>query len=157
MVKTMLGISMVMGLGWDGTPSAWHTDYSKAHAEACSTDKPLFIVLCSESSEYGRMAALGTFLSDAIERHLQADYVRVMINTDSASGQELARQFECTGDIHFAILDRSGRWQVYYKTGYLLEDDLRPVLAQFRRTKLAANGQPVREPTRRPTIQLCST
>jgi hypothetical protein len=154
----MLGVMVAINLGVGWAPAVWHNDYARACAEAHGSDKPLFIVICPAASEYRQMASLGVFLSDGLEKTLQSDYVRLFIDTDSVSGKELAQRFEATDEApHFVILDRTGRWQVYYKTGYLLEEDLAPVLKQFRRTKLAANGLPIREIVRQPVAQVCST
>jgi hypothetical protein len=157
MFTTMLGLAVQVGIGWGGTPIMWHNDYAIAHEEACNSDKPLFIVICSNSSEYGQMASLGIFLSEALEKTLQANYVRFMIDTDTPEGQKLALQFDAGDAPHFVILDRSGKWQVYYRAGYLLETDLAPVLAKHRRIKLTASGRVIQEVAQRSNVQLCST
>ena len=157
MFTTLLGVAAYVGLGWGGTPTVWHSDYAQAVAEACNSDKPLFIVICSGSSDYGQLAALGTFVSDGVERTLRTDYVRFMIDTDTQAGRELAKKFDVEEGPHFVILDRTCKWQIYYRSGTLLDTDLTSVLAQFRRTKLTASGRPVQEVARRQTVQLCST
>jgi thioredoxin-related protein len=157
MLSTVLGLAVAAATTRLDLPAIWHSDYSQAHAEATSLDKPLFIVFCSGSSEYARMISLGTFLSDRIERSLDADYVRLLVDTDTPAGRELAKRFDAPDEPHFVILDRSGKWQVFYRSGYMLEEDMAPVLAQFRRVKLAANGRPIPEVASRPTIRLCST
>ena len=157
MFTALLGVAAYVGVGWGEAPTAWHNDYAQAVSEACTSDKPLFIVICSGSSEYAQLASLGSFLSDGIERTLKTDYVRIMIDTDSPAGRELARQFDVEEGPHFVILDRSCKWQVYYQSGTLLETDLTPVLAQFRRTKLTASGRPIQEVAKRPVVQVCST
>jgi hypothetical protein len=157
MFTAMLSVAAYVGLGWGGAPTAWHSDYAQAVAEACNSDKPLFIVICSSSSEYGQLASLGTFLSDGVEGKLRTDYVRFMIDMDTAEGRELAQRFDVAEGPHFVILDRTCKWQVYYRSGTLLESDLSPVLARFRRSKLTASGRPIQEVARRQTVQLCST
>ena len=157
MFTTMLGVAIQVGIGWGGTPAVWHSDYAQAHDEACNSDKPLFIVICSKSSEYGQMASLGIFLSDTLEKTLQADYVRFLIDTDTPDGQKLAKQFDAGDAPHFVILDRSGKWQVFYQAGYLMENDLVPVLAKHRRIKLTAAGKVIQEVAQRPVVRTCST
>jgi hypothetical protein len=159
MFSTMFGIAISISAAWTDAPSTWHGDYATAHAEACKADKPLFIVICPASSDYARMMALGTFMSDEVERVLRADYVRFMLDTTTPEGKAMAKQFDATEGPHFVILDRSGKWQVYYQAGVLLEHELTPILARFRRSKLNASGRSV-EPvvvTRRLPVQLCST
>ena len=157
MFATLLGVAVYGGIGWSGSAAVWHNDYAKAVAEACSSDKPVLIVICSGSSDYGKLASLGTFLSDKIEQTLEADYVRLMVDTDTAAGGELAKKFAVEEGPHFVILDRTAKWQVYYHSGVMLETDLAPVLAQCRRVKLAADGRPVKEVTKRQPVQVCST
>jgi hypothetical protein len=157
MFTALLGVAAYVGLGWGGTPTAWHNEYAQAVAEACNSDKPLFIVICSGSSEYGQLATLGTFLSDGVEGKLRTDYVRFMIDIDTPAGRELAKRFDVEEGPHFVILDRTCKWQVYYRSGTLLESDLSPVLAQFRRAKLTASGRPIQEVARRQPVQICST
>ena len=103
------------------------------------------------------MARLGVFLNEGIERTLRTDFVRFWLDTDSEEGQALAKQFTQDEDPHFVIIDRSGKWKVFYQTGYLLEEDLTPILSMFRRIKLDANGRTIVEVTRRPVVQVCST
>jgi len=157
LLTTMLGLAVYLGTETVEAPAAWHRDYVQAHAETCSSDKPLFIVICSGSSDYARMVALGTFLSDSVDRTLQADYVRFMIDTDTPAGKELAGRFDVEEGPYFVILDRSGKWQVYYQSGYLLDSNLTPVLARYRRSKLSATGRPIIEVSQRQTVRLCST
>jgi hypothetical protein len=160
MYTTLLGVAMYFGFGGASAPAAWHTDYAKAHAEACASDKPLFIVICPGSSDYARMMALGTFLNDQIEESLRTGYVRSCIDTETPEGQELARKFDTDQGPHFVIIDRSGKWQVFYRSGILLDRDLAPVLTKYRRAKLTATGTPIVETKTkviRTTVQLCST
>ena len=158
MFTTTLGVA-ILSLGWGDAPATWHTEYSKAVAEACTSDKPLFIVICPGSSDYGRFAALGMFVSDNIERTLRTDYVRLIVDTETAAGKELALKFDAGDDPHFVILDRSAKWQVFYQSGNLGESRLGPVLAKNRRVKLSATGRPIHDvaQARREVVQLCST
>jgi len=157
MFTALLGVAAYIGIGWGEAPTAWHNDYAKAVSEACTSDKPLFIVICSGSSEYAQLASLGSFLSDGIERTLKTDYVRYMIDTDTPAGRELATKFDVEEGPHFVVLDRTCKWQVYYQSGTLLDTDLTPVLARFRRAKLTASGRPIQEVARRTVVQACST
>ncbi len=149
--------SMLVGISLAGPPAVWHLDYARAHAEACSSDKPLFVVICSSSSEYAQMARMGVFLNENIEQTLRTDYVRFWLDTDTEEGRELAKQFTEDEDPHFVIIDRSGKWKVFYQTGYLLEEDLTPILSMFRRVKLDAQGRTIVDVSRRPAVQVCST
>jgi hypothetical protein len=155
---TMLGVA-ALSLGWGDAPAPWHTDYAQAVSEACTSDKPLFIVICPGSSEYGRFTALGVFVSDSIERMLKADYVRLIVDTETPAGKELAQKFDAGDGPFFTILDRSAKWQVFYQSGYLSQSRLDTVIAKFRRVKLSATGRPIREvaAARREVVQLCST
>jgi hypothetical protein len=158
MFNTLLGVMVTLGFSSKDASTAWYSDYARACAEATSSDKPLFIVICSGSSEYHEMASLGVFFSDKLEKTLQSDYVRLFIDSDSECGKAIAEKFEATDDTpHFVILDRTARWQVFYKSGYLLEDDLVRVLKQFKRSKLSANGKPIRQVAHYAVTQACST
>ncbi len=157
MFATMLGATVLFSLSWSDAPAAWSSDYSKAVADACLADKPLFIVICPGSSEYARFAALGTFVSDDVERSLKNDYTRVMIDTDTPEGKEMAQKFGVEEGPHFVIIDRSGKWQIFYQSGYLSESKIGIALGKFRRIKLTAAGRPVQEVVRRQVVQLCST
>jgi hypothetical protein len=147
---------MVVGLSWSAAPAVWHVDYAQAHAESLSSDKPLFIVFCPGSQGPDRATA-SLSVSESVGRVLHADYVRLVVDTDSAAGKQLASQFEAVDPLHVVILDRSGKWQVYYESGPIGDAKLIAALAQFRRAKLTPEGKPVAEATKRPVIQLCST
>jgi len=159
MFRTMLEVAIMIGFGPGELPAAWQSDYSKAVTEATASDKPLFIVICPGASEYGRFAALGTFVSDGIERTLSSDYVRCFMDTDTPEGKELARKFDTEEGPHFVILDRSAKWQVFYESGYLSESRVSSILAKYRRIKLSASGRRIEEvaQARRPDVRLCST
>jgi hypothetical protein len=154
---TMLGVA-ALSLGWGDAPALWHTDYAQAVSEACTSDKPLFIVICPGSSEYARLATLGVFVSDEIERTLKSSYVRLLVDTETPEGKALARRFDTEDGPHFVILDRSAKWQVFYQSGYLGESKITTVLARNRRIKLSATGRPIREVAHvSRDVVLCST
>jgi hypothetical protein len=147
---------MAAALTWSAGPTAWHVDYAQAHAEALAGDKPLFIVFC-RGGQTREGAIGGLTVSDAAERLLRTDYVRLVVDSDTAAGKHLAGQFEAVEATHVVILDRSGKWQVYYKSGPIKDGELASAVTQFRRAKLTAEGRPIDEVVKRPVIQLCST
>ncbi len=154
---SMFTMTMVVaGLSWTATAPVWRVDYAEAHAESLSSDKPLFIVFCPGSQGPDRATA-SLSVSESAERLLRADYVRLVVDTDSAAGKQLASQFEAVDPLHVVVLDRSGKWQVYYKSGPMADGELISTLTQFRRAKLTAEGKPVAEVVKRPVVQLCST
>lgn len=138
-------IPLVCGAEYTEKFAFWHTDYGVACRDAVLRDRPLFVIFCPGNSTYGRAARGGLFMNEAIERSLRDNYVRLCVDTSSETGAALARRFQINSNRSFVVLDRTARWTVYQKNGDLSELDLGNMLAQYRRSKLGADGRPVVE------------
>jgi putative thioredoxin len=144
----MRGLLLVIASFAADSPAAWYQDYAAARDAAIAADRPLLVLLCDSSSPYSTWIPHDTFLSDKVERTLRERYVRLFIDTETESGRKLASQFEVERGPHWVIMDRSGRWQVYYQSGNLYESELAGVLARFSDAKLDAEGKPLRRDAR---------
>jgi thioredoxin-related protein len=116
--------------------SAWNTDYAEAIRLVREHDKPLFIVFESGKSDVGHAVQTGLFMNEQIERALTDDYVRLFVDTETEPGRELAADFGVAEIPRVVIIDRSGDWQVYRKSGAHSPDELLTILGRFRRTKM---------------------
>ncbi len=123
----------------------WGNSYAKAIRDVRRTDKPLFVVLDRGSAPVGKMVAEGPFMSKEIDEAIEADYVRLFIDTESELGQKLAGQFDATTLPRLVIIDRTGEWQVYRKSGVHSPDEVSSLLARFRQAKISSNDSVVRE------------
>jgi thioredoxin len=119
----------------------WHNNYASACADSISRDRPLFIMFVSGQSELGRSAKAGLFLSEAVERNLRASYVRLHVDLETTDGLALARRFQITLDPSFVILDRSTKWTIFERAGYLTESQAIDALGNHKLCKLGTNGK----------------
>lgn len=172
MLTTALTLAFLIGNPWEGQGAEWHTDYAAAMSQVQQADKPLFVLFCARASQESYLKPEGEFLSAKVEHLLKSDYLSVIIDTDTRAGAAQAAQFGVAIVPYCAIIDRSGKWQVFYQAGYPDADQIFNVLEQHRRTRLGADRKPVREAVRtasqdrpaagrgtatRGTVQLAST
>ena len=143
MLPTALALALLIGTELNDQGATWHTDYGVAMSQLRQADKPLFVLFCARASQESYLRPQGSFLSTEVERTLNADYVTVVIDTDTRAGVALAAQFGVKIVPYCAIIDRSGRWQVSYQSGYPEADPMLAVLQQHRRTKLGVDRKPV--------------
>jgi hypothetical protein len=140
MFTVILGASFCWLLA-DSTPArAWNDSYAQAVAEVKRTDRPLFVVLDRGSSPVGRMVRDGTFLSTEVEEALAADYVRLFVDTETEFGRKLAAQFGAIELPRVVIIDRTGEWQVYRRSGTHTSSEVLSQLARHRRSKIVISS-----------------
>lgn len=140
MMIVVLGMALSLSAAEATESKTWATDYSSALAEVQRTDKPLFIVFDGGSSVTGQMVAGGSYMSEQVEQALSADYVRMFVDTETEAGQQLAAKFAADSLPRVVVIDRSGEWQVYRRSGTHSPDQVLSVLTQFRRSKLSLAG-----------------
>jgi thioredoxin len=122
----------------------WHNNYASACADSISRDRPLFIMFVSGQTDLGRSAKSGQFISEAVERNLRANYVRLHVDLQTADGLALARRFQITLDPSFVILDRSTKWTMFERAGYMTESQAIDALANYKLCKLGKNGKQIK-------------
>ena len=153
MFSAVLSVTLCWLAGDSNHTAAWIDSYSHAIAEVKRTDKPLFIVLDRGSSLVGKMVADGLYLSHEVEEALAADYVRLFIDTETEGGKKLADQFRATELPRVVIIDRSGEWQVYRRSGAHTSSEVLSLLARHRRAKILSGSDGAASETRTTTTQ----
>ncbi|MBI3465724.1 MAG: thioredoxin fold domain-containing protein [Planctomycetes bacterium] len=148
MLTTALTLALLIGNPWDDQGPAWHTDYPAAMSQVRQADKPLFVLFCARASQESYLKPEGEFLGAEVEHLLKTDYVSVIIDTDTRAGAAQAAQFGVAIVPYCAIIDRSGKWQMFYQAGYPAAHKILNVLEQNRRTKLGADRKPIRDVAR---------
>jgi hypothetical protein len=118
----------------------WETNYAEALKHVRSYDKPLFIIFDTSDSTSAEGVQSGVFMSDKVERALSDDFVRLFVDLDTETGRSLAADFAVSEYPRLVVIDRSGEWQVYRKSGAHTADDVETLLGRFRRTKMAFSG-----------------
>ncbi len=119
------------------TETVWHQNYGDSLKQVREVDKPLFIVFGSASSEFGKMTDNGPFVNTQIEERLSADYVRLYVNPESERGKTLTKLFKVETFPFIAVIDRSGKQQVYRRAGSHTPERIDSLLAQYRTAKSA--------------------
>ena len=121
--------------------SAWNTDYAHAIKYVRNLDRPLVIVfdIASEGSDLDQSAV---FQHEKLDKGLADDYVRLFVDLQTESGRQLAADFGVIEYPRLVVVDRSGEWQVYRRSGFHSVDELQTVLSKYRRTKLVSSSSP---------------
>jgi hypothetical protein len=118
--------------------AAWNTDYGYAIKYVRSHDKPLVILFDVLSPEAGEWDQATVFDDQRLDHDLTAEYIRLFVDLQGESGRQLAAEFGVTQYPSLVVVDRSGDWQVYRRSGYHSADELQSVLNRFRRAKLVS-------------------
>jgi thioredoxin-related protein len=139
MFSFVLGTVLSLLLNDLNNSRTWESSYAKAIQDVQRTDKPLFIVFDKGSSSFRNMVHENPFLSEQVEEALSADYLRMFVDTETEAGKKLAGQFEADELPRIVVIDRSGEWQVYRKSGSPTSDQVQSVLAQYRRSKITTS------------------
>jgi hypothetical protein len=137
MVTTTLAVVALAGAlstGASPTPS-WQTDYSQAMASASAEQKPIAVFIGQGSKKPGEMMADGAMPEDAA-RLLKESYICLFIDTETASGKQLASQFAMSEGL--VISSPGGTVQALRHNGPLNGTELTRHLSQY-----ANAGQPV--------------
>jgi hypothetical protein len=121
--------------------SAWNTDYAHAIRYVRSLDKPLLILFDLSSSEGGGgdWDQSAVFQDEKLDRALADDYVRLFVDLQTHAGRVLAADFGVTEYPRLVVIDRSGAWQVYRRSGFHSVDELQSILSRYRRAKLVSS------------------
>lgn len=116
----------------------WHSSYADAISEVRRTDKPLFLLFDGGPSSAVQVVGGSPVLSNETEKALASDYVRMYVDTGNESGRALAARFGASEMPLTVVIDRSGDWQMYRRSGVPTTAELLGVLSQFRRVKYSA-------------------
>ena len=143
MFAAVLGTVFCLVINDLNESQGWQSSYAKAIGHVQRLDKPLFIVIDKGSSPLGKMVTEGPFLSEQVEGALSADFLRMFIDAETEPGRKLAGQFDANELPRIVVIDRSGEWQVYRKSGSPTTEHVLAVLAQHRRAKINSNPSTV--------------
>jgi hypothetical protein len=130
----LLAIAWGVGSESDASP-AWHVSYAAALAEVRQVDKPLFVLFDGGPSAVVRVVGGSPALHDDVTRALAADYVRMYVDTATESGQKLAAKFGASDLPLAVVVDRSGSWQMYRRSGVPSSTELAGALSEYRRAR----------------------
>lgn len=123
-------------LGLEVAPSAagqeWHSDYGTALAAAKEQHKPLLVVLEKSDDEPSRIHQVGLARQTEREQLLQK-YVLCRLDVRSEHGEKMATAFKALRVPHTVVIDKTGRWQIFKKTGRLSDDEWAVTLAKHQR------------------------
>jgi len=137
MITTTLAVlALAGGIGSGAIPSApnWQTDYAQAMTRSSAEGKPMAVFIGHGADNYKKMLLEGTIPADAA-KVLATSYVCMYLDSDAASGKELAGRFEIAEGL--IISSPGGNLQAYRHNGVVSGTDLTKSLTQF-----AGAGQP---------------
>lgn len=108
------------------TEQTWHSDYGKALAEAKQDGRPLLVVI--EKSDTPAKKFDETKLSKAAgAKIVLANYKLCRVDASTDYGKKVADAFKATEFPHASIIDKTGKVQLFKKSG-----DMQP--AQWNET-----------------------
>jgi hypothetical protein len=109
----------------------WQADYFDARARAIDDKRPLAVFIGSAKNDWPKGVRDATDLR--VAQLLREQYVCVLVDTDTASGKQLANQFAVSGK-GLVISDRSGNSQQFHHSGDVSRDDLVKALQRYSDT-----------------------
>jgi len=114
------------------TGQNWHSDYGVALAETKEQGKPLLVVLENPDDEPSRIHQV------SLARHSDRDellekYVLCRLDVRTEHGKKMAAAFKAQRVPHTVVIDKSGRWQIFKKTGRLSDGEWTTTLAKHQR------------------------
>src|SRR3954452_25052503 len=118
MNASIMGVAFVAALSTAHNAAlapAWQHDYRMARELGSREKKPLVVVIGSGKTDWANLAKPAE-QDETINQTLRSSYVCVFVDTDTTSGQELARDFQFAGP-GVVISNRSGETQAYRKAG----------------------------------------
>src|SRR5262245_57450864 len=131
---TMLTATLALALLGGFSPGAnaalpnLQTDYAQARSAASADNKPIPVFISRGTEAMGRMFADGTIPAEAT-RLLRDSYVCMYLDTDTASGKELAGRFGLSDGL--VISGPGGGVQAYRQAGTVSGADLTKKLTQY--------------------------
>jgi hypothetical protein len=137
MITTTLAVlALAGGLSSGNIPSgpSWQTDYAQAMTRASAERKPMAVFIGHGADRFKQILAEGTVPADAA-KILQNSYVCMYLDTDTASGKDLAGRFAISEGL--VISGPGGTTQAYRHNGALTGAELTKQLGTY-----AAAGQP---------------
>ena len=140
MLATMLATMLCLAGSALDESRSWHNSYTKALEEVQRTDKPLFVVFEPGSAVMSRWMTGRGFMTGPVKQRITADYVPLYVDPYTPSGKKIASLFEIDGLPRIVVIDRTGDWQVYRRSGEHKADEVLAVLTQYRRSRLTSEG-----------------
>lgn len=120
-----------------GPELKWGDHYGKARNQAVANGRPLLVVIETDRSrqadavpESPYQNASGTVLSAS--RELLAKYELCRVDGDTEYGQRVARAFKARQLPMTAIIDKTGEWTVFVKSGEISSNQLNDALAEWQ-------------------------
>ncbi len=109
---------------------SWEKDYGIALKQAEQEKKPVAVFLCPGKAGYDKLCRDGG-LGDEAKKALAADYVCVHIDTSSADGKDMAKDFGLSNAKGLVLSDRGGQKQALRYEGDMTSSELGGYLRRF--------------------------
>ncbi len=107
----------------------WQKDYAAAQERAAAQQKPLAIVFGQGAGGWQQLG--GGSLTNEASDILAEKYVPCFVDTATADGRALARQFELRGTVGMVISDRKANLQAFWHEGPISADMLVTCLNRY--------------------------
>jgi hypothetical protein len=109
---------------------AWVNDYSVAFERGITQHKPLAVFIGTGEAGWEKISNEGSLSKEA--KDLLADrYVCVYVNTEKATGRQLAEAFAISDQVGLIISDQSGKVQAFRHEGGLASRELEKYLKRY--------------------------
>ena len=135
-----VALSAVLSSGAVVVP-AWQTDYSKAVASAAAEHKPLAVFIGKGDSGYSKL--VGGEIPTEAGQLLAKSFVCIYVDTDTAAGKSLARQFDISKGL--VISCKGGDVQALRHSGAVTPSNLTGYLAKYSDGKTIATTETASE------------
>ena len=135
-----VALSAVLSSGAVVVP-AWQTDYSKAVASAAAEHKPLAVFIGKGDSGYSKL--VGGEIPTEAGQLLAKSFVCIYVDTDTAAGKSLARQFDISKGL--VISGKGGDVQALRHSGAVTPSNLTGYLAKYSDGKTIATTETASE------------
>jgi hypothetical protein len=110
----------------------WHDDYGAALAETKQLKKPLLVVLENPDDEPSRIHQVSLQQQDERDELLK-NYVLCKLDVRTEHGRKMAEGFKAQRVPHTVVIDKTGGWQLFKKTGKLTDSEWTATLAKHKR------------------------
>jgi hypothetical protein len=127
---TLAAIALAGGISSGVIPSTpnWHTDYAQALSRSSAEGKPMAVFIGNGADRVAKMMAEGTISAEAA-LVLNFSYVCVYLDSDTASGKDLAGRFEIKEGL--IISSKGGNLQAYRHAGAISAKELTTSLSKY--------------------------
>jgi hypothetical protein len=133
-VSSFAILALATGMDLGSNHPKLQSDYSQAITRAIEERKPMAVFIGRGTETFKRMIADGSISADAA-KVLAASYICLYLDTDTASGKELAGRFDM--NIGVVISGPGGSLQAYRHSGAVSGETLAKELSHY-----ASAGQP---------------